>query len=561
MMRRLTLWYPFVFMLLPILTIVTRSPGESSLPDIAIVAGAALAGCAMVYGVLALIFRGRSRHVVPLIVFALILWFYAYDALSTRALRIAGGGGAPAVIGLAALVTIGLVWWLARRPHPLERVNTFLTLTGLLLFVWSGLRFIRDELRSGEAVRNSALARELARPLPANHKVLNQPRDIYLLVLDEYANSSVLRERFGFDNRSFEDSLRQLGFTVPRQFRSNYVHTILSLPSLLNFSHLTQLSQELGPKATDPTLPNHLVENNRVVSFLKGRGYKFLFFPSQWWFSTAHNRNADWEFHAWNGFQPGREATRSDLRRSFVRSTLLDRFHKDHAWDADHVRRTLAGLQLVPQRPEATFAFAHLINPHGPYALAADCETLKARLRDVRWPAGGGMPYIEQLQCLNRMVLSVVTRLLEQSAGPPIILIVGDHGTNSLRYSSAKSARHVSSAQARERFGAFGAFYLPDGGGQSFPDTVTLVNVFRNVLNHYFDAEIPAVPDDLYMSLERTPFDFVRVDPSSLQFPGTSNAGSAGASRVVTCGPASAGVSWRRVSLSERAYRRISRPG
>jgi hypothetical protein len=260
--------------------------------------------------------------------------------------------------------------------------------------------------------------------------------------------------------------------------------------------------------------------------------------------------------------QPGREATRSDLRRSFVRSTLLDRIHRDHAWDADHVRRTLAGLELVPQRAEATFTFAHLINPHGPYALSADCETLKARLRDGRWPSRGGAPYIDQLQCLNRMVLRVVTRLLEHSSVPPIILIVGDHGTNSLRYSSAKSARHVSPAQARERFGAFGAFYLPDGGGRSFADTVTLVNVFRNVLNHYFDAGIPAVPDDLYMSLERTPFDFVRVDPSSLEFPATSNAGSAGGLfGAATCGSASAGVSSRRVVPSERVCRRILRPG
>ena len=29
-------------------------------------------------------------------------------------------------------------------------------------------------------------------------------RDVYLIILDEYANSSVLRERFGFDNRQFE---------------------------------------------------------------------------------------------------------------------------------------------------------------------------------------------------------------------------------------------------------------------------------------------------------------------------------------------------------------------
>jgi hypothetical protein len=97
-----------------------------------------------------------------------------------------------------------------------------------------------------------------------------------------------------------------------------------------------------------------------------------------------------------------------------------------------------------------------------------------------------------------------------------LILLVGDHGSNSLRYSSAKSAETVTPAQARERFGAFGAFHLPDGGGWLFADSVTLVNVIPKVLNYYFDAGIPLAPDSLYMSLEETPYLFAPVDPASL---------------------------------------------
>ena len=75
----------------------------------------------------------------------------------------------------------------------------------------------------------------------------------------------------------------------------------------------------------------------------------------------------------------------------------------------------------------------------------------------------------------------------------------------------------VAPAQARERFGAFGAYYLPDGGGRLFSDSVTLVNVFQKVLSHYFGADIPPAPDDLYMSLERTPYDFAKLDPASMR--------------------------------------------
>jgi hypothetical protein len=114
------------------------------------------------------------------------------------------------------------------------------------------------------------------------------------------------------------------------------------------------------------------------------------------------------------------------------------------------------------------------------------------------------------------MLLGLVTSLLQRSSPAPIILLVGDHGTSSLRYSDAKSAETVSPAQARERFGAFGAFYLPGGGGRLLADSVTLVNVIPTVLDHYFGARIPLAPDSLYMSLEQTPYLFAPVAAASL---------------------------------------------
>jgi hypothetical protein len=95
-------------------------------------------------------------------------------------------------------------------------------------------------------------------------------------------------------------------------------------------------------------------------------------------------------------------------------------------------------------------------------------------------------------------------------------VIQGDHGTNLLRYSSAPSAQAVTAAQARERFGAFGAYYMPAGGAGLFRDTVTIVNVFQKVLSHYFAAQLQPAADELYVSLERTPYLFRSVDPASL---------------------------------------------
>jgi hypothetical protein len=157
-----------------------------------------------------------------------------------------------------------------------------------------------------------------------------------------------------------------------------------------------------------------------------------------------------------------------------------------------------------------------VLSPHRPYAVLADC-----RPRNDRVPLGGAwVParrqiYVDQVQCINRQLLAVVTQLLERSPVPPIIVLQGDHGTPTLGYDKAATARDVSPAQAHERFGAFGAYYLPGGGAAAFGDSVTLVNVFQKILSYYFGANVPPAPDRLYFSMDETPFSFVEFDRHS----------------------------------------------
>jgi hypothetical protein len=516
--------YPFVFIVLPILNVLVRNPGGPTLSDVAGAMLVMLVLCAVLYGAATLTLRRwADQAVVPVVVLAAIVWFYAYPALR-RAYHVASGAPGRMILTTLAVVALALavfaaIWWLTRRPALLDRVNTFFAIMSLLLVAFLGAQVVADQIRTRSQLRASALVKQLSRPIVPKYaasSATGKPlRDIYLIVLDEYASSSVLAERFGFDNRVFEDSLRQIGFTVPSLVRSNYVHTLLSLPSLLNFSHLSRLEAELGPQAKDPTLPNYLVENNRTAAFLKRRGYQFVFYPSLWWISTEHNRNADLEFQAWPGFDLAREASRSDLWRAFVGRTPFALFQSGDAHDADHVRRTLGAVERLPDVSGPTFAFAHILNPHYPYVFDASCKVHRAR-RNRSWGRGREKEYLGQVQCLNSLLLNTVTQLLRRSSPAPIILLVGDHGTNSLGYSEAKSAEAVSPVQARERFGAFGAFYLPAGGERLLPDSVTLVNLFPRVLNHYFQTGIALAPDSLYMSLEHTPYMLAPVDPASL---------------------------------------------
>jgi hypothetical protein len=433
-------------------------------------------------------------------------WFYGYVHLVRL---VADPAAPPHAILMPALLAAGaaLVWWVRRRPGLLQGLGRYLTLVGMLLVGWSMFQIGAGWLRGRNAIARSELARELARPIPGPGSVRLPRRDIYLIVLDEYANAAVLRERFGYDNRPFEDSLRALGFHVPRLVRSNYVHTLLSLPSMLNSAHLAGLEGELGPTSQHPALPNYLVERSRVARYLEARGYHYLLFPSHWWHSTSGSSLAEAEFRPWSGVDFMRAMSGSELRRTVRGATVLRYLDRSHRWEADHVRRTLRVLAAVPRDSGPTFAFAHILKPHDPYVFDRDCATL-ARSREHDEVTS----YVEQVECVNRMLLGTVREILRASEVPPIILLQGDHGSKRLGAPGYSDVNGISPAAARERLGAFGAYYLPDGGSAAFGDTVTVVNVLGGVLRYYFGAELPRAHDDHYLSLASSPYDFRRVD-------------------------------------------------
>ena len=510
MSRWVTRLYPFFFALVPILNYAASNPDQFGFGDLAFMVAMVLAGCGLVYALAALVVGRRGPAALPPFVALVgVGWFYGYHWVGAK---IAGGGAGtdpPHAILVPAglLLCAALLWWIRRREALLVGAGRFLTLMSALLVGWSAIQMGSWWLRGRDAIGKSALAAELARPIEGPPAAPEPRRDIYVIVLDEYANSQVLRERLEYDNRPFEDSLRALGFHVPSLVRSNYAHTLLSLPSMLNSAHLTGLEGELGPRNKNPTLPNYLLEHNRVASYLEARGYRYVFFPSHWWHSTSGSAIADVVFQPWTGFDFMRTMTAGELQRTVRGATILHYFGRNHRWEAEHTRRTFGGLTEVARDDAPVFVFAHLLKPHGPYVFDRECGTLpRAREEDHE------EPYREQVECINRMLLQTVGEILRTSKVPPIIILQGDHGTKFLGAPGYRRAEQVPPAAARERLGAFGAYYLPDGGAATFGDTVTVVNVLGNVLRHYFAAQLPRAGDEQYISSVNFPYAFRRVD-------------------------------------------------
>jgi hypothetical protein len=93
--------------------------------------------------------------------------------------------------------------------------------------------------------------------------------------------------------------------------------------------------------------------------------------------------------------------------------------------------------------------------------------------------------YINQLQYLNKKMLSAIDTLLAESDTPPVIIIQGDHGP----WLQPKD-RHV---------WILNAYYLP-GNNDKLYKTISPVNSFRVVFNSYFGGNYELLEDVSYYS-------------------------------------------------------------
>jgi hypothetical protein len=516
MVKRLRLLHPPLFALFCLLSIPQHNPGAYVMSDLLSLVALVLGAVGALQLVLTVLLRGKAEEDIPAAITMLFVgWFFFYVPATEWLVTIARIGPLARTTLLpaaAALLTLSALWWLLwRKPH-LGAFSRFMALAGSILLVWSAGAIVLSELRAPRAQARSELVKEFAQPIRVNRSSeasRSEPkRDIYLIILDEYANGSVLRERFGFANSVFEDSLRRLGFTIPPSVQSNYPTTLLSIPSLLNFGHVTQLEAELGPSSNDRSLPHWLVEDNRAVRFLKAHGYTFIFFRS-FLPGLQSSPHADVEVDPWRAAGLKGELISTVLRSAFFESrTPFGVFVDLNKSKAEYTWRTFDELTQIPFRSEPTFALAHVYVTHWPYLFDAGCRTLSTPRKEGS--------YVDQVRCLNRKLLDLVRVLLKRSETPPIILLQADHGTQTL-HPFARNVRFPSPAQARERFGAFGAYYLPAGGDSLFSDSVTVVNVLRNVFVHYFGADLAPRDNTLYFTPGEQEYELVRVDGAYLR--------------------------------------------
>ncbi len=369
--------------------------------------------------------------------------------------------------------------------------------------------------------------------------------DIYYIILDGYARGDVQADIYDYPHSDLLDSLKRAGFYIAGRSCANYCQTLLSIASSLNFQYHGDISKTPPSIWDSRGLLHHKILYSRVVDFLRGEGYRIVAFATGYF--PAELRTADefiqpeWESWTLNEFQSGLLATTvfptilKVLEKIPVAGNKLGEIlYGRHRRTILH---TLDRLADLPTDDRPRFVFAHVLAPHPPFLFDQDGGEVDfsgfARLFNAS--DGNNLHYFdpnlvraylknyrEQLVFIEKKVMAAIDAILTQSPVPPIVILQSDHGPGSrLDWDSAERT------DCRERLGILNALYLPDGGDSCLYPTISPVNTFRVVLNHYFGEDLKLLPDKSYFSTWADPFRFIdvtdRVYPvdSSVPTPGS----------------------------------------
>jgi len=324
----------------------------------------------------------------------------------------------------------------------------------------------------------------------------------------------VLADMYLVNNREFLGRLEALGFYVGDESLANYSQTSLSLASSLNMSYLDGVAAELGVDNRDQRPLNRLIRHNMVRRALEDLGYEVYAFQTGY-------RKTEWE-DADYFFAPATKAVSAfeALYIDVLGLTPITRWLASRGWleetpgyAAHRNRIRFAFEQAAALYPSARprLVFLHVILPHPPFVFGADGSAVWSmepfEMKDGTEFSGTPAEYVAgysaQLEFANQQALELVEQVLRSSTRPVVIVIQGDHGPGSQLDWDVPEQSNL-----RERMGILNAYYAPKAEAALYP-SITPVNSFRVVFNHYLGYNLALLADRSYLSSWRAPYRFI----------------------------------------------------
>jgi hypothetical protein len=314
--------------------------------------------------------------------------------------------------------------------------------------------------------------------------------DVYFIIADEYGDSASLQEVFGFNNTAFQTGLRNRGFHIINNSKSNYNFTTYSMASMFQMNYL-QGMEGRNSSLADKNKCYDLINNSSLWTFFKSHGYELI---NHSIFNIANIPTEAPQNYILIGAdmivsQTFLSRVSKDLRYHLATTLKIESEIARVAYFINRCNQLLLSRSLEEPKKEGgkpKFVYTHLTMPHYPYYF-----TKEGKPNPVETLVEGNQvrqkEYIEYLQYCNGLFLESIDRILKNSKTLPIIIFMSDHGFREFTKDFEQNAKYY--------FMNLNAVYLPNGNPRQFYEGISAVNQFRVLLNTSFGQHLPLLKD------------------------------------------------------------------
>lgn len=453
--------------------------------------------------IMRIVLRGTesAAYFVGLCSAAFFLYGHIYNGNNQPDNRFFIGIGVPLILGLAIL--------LHGRNVLTPGITRFLNWTSIVLLIVPTAQIF---LLLAEANSPDERDRSVLSGFPGIHDRIDDARsgtepsalrDIYYIILDEYPRHGSPES---FDNSDFVRELETRGFYVDPYARSNYPRTQYSISASLNMDYYEEYSW-----GQEKSLQLYRTANDHALGrIMRAIGYKYVHVSSGWYITNSSPTADLIVAFSSNGYTVSESqipdpcfverilTVGNEFTSEFLATTMVNRFFSVNSLDfvgacGDHWKDPSFALEWIEFMKTSArisgpkFVLAHFLKPHEPYSFDrhGNISPLREGWSDDHDPTVDSAFY-GQILWLNDRLLEVIDAILSEYDEPPIIVIAGDHGGRGAGFGDPTATEVLA------------AYLLPDGGETVIYPHITSVNVFRSILNYYFDLDLNLLQDKVF---------------------------------------------------------------
>ena len=438
--------------------------------------------------------------IVPFTIIVLFSYNYIHVFLSNQSSIINAIGRNRILIPIFFIFLIFFVNWVIKSSSKIK-MSLFVFLVVLNAIPFSRL-FYKKESSAFKNPLSSLSIQSLS-------KGSEKYPDVFFIVLDMYPSNLVLKKYFGFNNINFTNKLESLGFKVFYNSRSNYSRTLLSLTSTLNMEYLHKDKDTVSKELTFENL-YHKLENGRVTSFFKKKGYNFYWFEGGYLPGKPQYSNNEIFIPVNITPYSRQETVDNDFLMYFINNTILSAFSdKIKVLSVEIFRKRIENVFLkipdLAKSKDHKFVFAHIMSPHPPFIFGENGEKIYYDENSK----SSKISFIKQLKYVNKRIINTLKKILDANNGRnKIIIIQGDHGTREIVPNNIYSFKQD---WTQEEFGNLNAIFVYDTSMGKENIFFSSVNTFRLILNMYFDQKLQILDNKFYYTDFKFPLKFHEI--------------------------------------------------